>query len=214
MTIRHHLSDELLLSYAAGTLSEGWSLAIATHLALCPDCRKRVLEAEAVGGALLEELEAEPVGDEALAAVMTRIDRAPAEPKRAAPPSADVDTTLPEPLRSYLGEGPLRWRRLATAHQIRIPTRDRTTTVRMLKIGAGKPMPVHGHRGMELTIVLKGSFHDEEGTFARGDIEEANESVEHQPIADEGEDCICLAVTDAPLRFRGVAALLQPFLRI
>ncbi len=75
-------------------------------------------------------------------------------------------------------------------------------------------MPVHGHRGMELTLVLSGSFSDDHGTFARGDIEEADESIEHQPVANEGEDCICLAVTDAPLRFHGIAALLQPFLRI
>jgi putative transcriptional regulator len=75
-------------------------------------------------------------------------------------------------------------------------------------------MPTHGHRGQELTLVLAGSFSDEHGTFARGDVEEADEDVEHQPIADPGEDCICLAVTDAPLRLRGIAAILQPFLRI
>ena len=41
MSIRHHLTDDLLLAYAAGSLNEGWSLAIATHLSLCPDCRRR-----------------------------------------------------------------------------------------------------------------------------------------------------------------------------
>ena len=43
-----HLSDALLLDYAAGSLTEGWSLAVATHLALCPACRSRALAAEAV----------------------------------------------------------------------------------------------------------------------------------------------------------------------
>ena len=39
MTTRHHIADDLLLSYAAGSLAEGWSLAVATHLALCAECR-------------------------------------------------------------------------------------------------------------------------------------------------------------------------------
>jgi putative transcriptional regulator len=35
------------------------------------------------------------------------------------------------------------------------------------------------------------------------------------PVADIGEDCICLAATDAPLRFRRlIPRIAQPFLRI
>ena len=49
----------------------------------------------------------------------------------------------------------------------------------------------------------------------RGDVAEADPSVNHQPVADPGEDCICLAVTDAPLRLTGpFGRLLNPFLRI
>ena len=51
MTIRHHLNDDLLLDYAAGTLSEGWSLAVACHLAMCPQRRGQPALAEAPGGA-------------------------------------------------------------------------------------------------------------------------------------------------------------------
>jgi len=218
MTVKHHLSDELLLSYASGNLSEGWSLAVATHLALCPECRKRLAAAEAVGGALFEAIDPVAVEADALDNVMDRIalpvaeaaDIRSSKPEQATAPE---DLSFPEPLRSYLGDR-LNWRRLGSAQQIKIATGDRGTTCRLLKIPGGQPMPVHGHRGMELTLVLKGSFSDDDGTFARGDIEEADEGIEHQPIATEGEDCICLAVTDAPLRFRGLAALMQPFLRI
>lgn len=214
MTVRHHLSDELLLAYAAGNLSEGWSLAVATHLALCPQCRVRLAKAEAVGGAMLETLEEAPVESSSLDVVMARIAAAPATATRREE-SDDGNLLFPEPLRSYLGGGRnLAWKWLGGARQIKIPTGDKTTTVRLLKIAGGQPMPVHGHRGMELTLVLSGSFSDAHGTFGRGDIEEADESIEHQPVATEGEDCICLAVTDAPLRFHGIAALLQPFLRI
>lgn len=42
MTVRHHIGDDLLLSYAAGTLDEASSLLVATHLALCPHCRAQI----------------------------------------------------------------------------------------------------------------------------------------------------------------------------
>ena len=216
MTVHHHISDELLVSYASGSLSEGWSLAVATHLALCPECRRRLSHAEAIGGAMIEQLEPVAVEASSLDNVLSRITEAPpVAPATRSAPKADGDLLYPEPLRSYLnGASDIRWKRLGTAQQVKIATGDRSTTCRLLKIPGGQPMPVHGHRGLELTIVLAGSFHDDHGTFARGDIEEADEEIEHQPIATEGEDCICLAVTDAPLKFRGVAALLQPFLRI
>jgi putative transcriptional regulator len=209
-----HLSDAILLDYAAGNLSEGWSLAIATHIALCPACRNRVLAAEAIGGAMIETIEPAPVGEDILAATLARIETdAPAPaPRRPAPPNS----VFPEPLRSYLGNGAgIAWRKLSpSAQTFIIPTGDRSTTARLLKIAAGAAMPVHSHRGRELTLVLQGAFQDEGGMFVRGDIEEADEEVEHQPIAVAGEDCICLAVTDARLKFRGIPRLFQPFLGI
>ena len=45
----HHPGVDLLLSYSAGSLGEGWSLAIATHLAYCPTCRSAVEDADDLG---------------------------------------------------------------------------------------------------------------------------------------------------------------------
>ena len=51
--------------------------------------------------------------------------------------------------------------------------------------------------------------------FARGDIEDADEDLQHVPTATADADCICLAVTDAPLRFRSwLVRLVQPVLGI
>ena len=48
-----------------------------------------------------------------------------------------------------------------------------------------------------------------------GDIEICDPNVEHTPVAEPGEDCICLAATDAPLKFSGLLPkIAQPFLRI
>lgn len=215
MTTSHHLSDELLMSYEAGSLAEGWSLAVATHLAYCPECRARADAAKAIGGALLEEIEIAPLRAGALDAVLSRLDATmPETPKNYGGGRSNV----PEPLRSYIGHDldTIAWKSLGTAaKQVIIPTGDKETSVRLLRIGAGEPVPEHGHRGLELTVVLRGTLVDEDERFNVGDVEEANDSVEHQPRAGKDSECICLAVTDAPLRFKSLLVrLAQPFLGI
>lgn len=218
MTVRHHLADDLLLDYAAGSLAEGWSLAVATHLALCPDCRRRLAAAEAAGGQLLETLDTAPDSG-SWASVRARLGTP--TPSASAPAAArpqPATAILPRPLRDYVGGDvdAIRWRPIGTAGaQLRLPTADRSTQVRLLKIPAGQPVPEHGHRGRELTVVLSGAFTDGELYFGRGDIEDADEDLQHIPTATPDADCICLAVTDAPLRFRSwLVRLVQPILDI
>lgn len=226
MKITHHISDELLLDYANGALEEGWSIAVATHLAMCPACRKRLSAMEEAGGMMLEAIPVDvaPSGAEDFAwdAIRVKIESGAAkkgvglrEPKTAPRPQSAV---LPEPLRSYVGGDVdrLKWRALGLgAYHFPIPTSDKDISVRLLRIPAGKPVPEHTHGGRELTLVLKGSFSDESGRFGPGDFEETDETVDHQPVADPGEDCICLAVTDAPLKFKSrIVRMIQPLLGI
>ena len=221
MSIRHHLGDALLLSHASGSLGEAWSLAVATHIALCPTCRANVARAEAIGGALVEEIAPAAMSENAFSSVLERLGDSVAAgeaPRAQAPVVGDI--RIPEPLRSYVAGGGtgagLPWRRLGLgAYQIPIATRDRSATARLLRIPAGKPVPEHGHGGLELTLVLSGAFTDGDAYFGPGDIEEADEAVVHKPHAVAGEDCICLAVTDAPLRFESpIMRMMQPLLKI
>jgi len=211
---RHHISDDLLVSYAAGSLAEGWSLAVATHLSLCARCRQRLGVAEAAGGQLLETLDAGSASDDSWAAVRDRLG-VPPKVETATQPETAI---LPRPLRDYVGGdlAQIRWKMLGKgAAQLRIRTGDGATQVRLLKIPAGKPVPEHSHRGRELTVVLSGAFNDGETLFVRGDVEDADDSVQHVPTATSEADCICLAVTEAPLRFRSwVVRALQPILGI
>ena len=95
-----------------------------------------------------------------------------------------------------------------------LPT-DKGATARLLFIPAGQAVPDHGHRGTELTLVLQGAFRDASDRFGPGDLEIATQADEHTPVAEAGADCICLAATDAPLRFTGmIPRLLQPLFRI
>lgn len=214
----HHVSDDILMAYEAGSLAEGWSLAVATHLALCPQARGRAALARDIGGLLLETIEPAPLAPSAFDRLMARIDADGAMPEKQVARPVPAGIVIPEPLRSYVGGDvdAIRWRKLGGgAHQMRIRTADRSTSVRLLHVPAGQPVPEHGHRGQELTVVLTGTLVDGDDVFRRGEIETADETVEHQPAAGPGEDCICLAVTDAPLRFKSlVVRLAQPFLRI
>ena len=63
--------------------------------------------------------------------------------------------------------------------------------------------------------MLQGAFSDEGGRFGVGDVEVADDDVEHKPVAAKGEACICLAATDAALKFNAfIPKLFQPIFRI
>lgn len=220
ISIQHHPDEVFLLDYASGALGEAWSIAIATHLSLCPDCRRAVAGMESIGAGLMEALEPVPVSPSGFESLMARIDgEAPeidsAEHIVAARPS---EYGIPQPLRSYVenAAGKIEWQRLGRgASQCLIETGQDGATARLLRIPAGKPVPAHTHRGLEFTLVLSGAFSDTTGRYARGDMQEADDSLDHQPWAEPGEDCICLAITEAPLRFKSLAArAVQPFLGI
>ena len=221
MTPQHHPGDDLLIAYAAGSLDEPVALVVATHLALCPRCRAEVARLEALGGVLLEDQAAESLEDETLERVLAKLDDTPPEePAQPATESAESDEApplVPQPLRGYLGKGldQLDWTAFRGLEKVELLPEFPGFRTRLMRIKSGTAMPTHTHEGSELTLVLAGGFSDEHGHFLRGDLAEADPSVNHQPIADPGEDCLCLAVTDAPLRLTGsLGRLLNPFLRI
>lgn len=228
MSPSHHPARDLLLAYAAGTLPEAAGLAVATHLALCPLCRAEVRRLEALGGTLLEQETTAPVSDGLLDAILAQIEEpAPLTlpllgPRQRA--SAD-GPALPEPLRSYVGgdlDG-VQWKPVVRGLDeapVRVGGAAATeaatggTRVRLMRVRSGVAMPRHTHHGTEMTLVLAGGFSDQTGHYLRGDFTLTDTSIDHQPTADPDGDCICLAVTDAPLRLTGpLGRLLNPFVR-
>jgi putative transcriptional regulator len=203
------------MGYAAGTLPEAFNLVVATHISMCDTCRAALAEYDAVGGEVMIDAEPVELAEDALAATMALIDNAPAFDM----PRAKVlrGGVFPAPLQDYVN-GDLdnvKWRRVGGGvRQMVLETSDQAS-VRLLYIPAGTAVPDHGHRGTELTLVLQGAFVDETDRFAAGDVEVANEDLNHTPVAEEGMDCICLAATDAPLSFNGlVPRIAQRFMGI
>jgi putative transcriptional regulator len=199
--IAHHPGEDLLFAYASGAADEAFALVIATHLAFCPECRREVAALERTGGAMLASLAPEAVGRGLLAKTLARLDERP----NVAPTVAQAgDKRVPEPLRSYVGNLDKSWLPLGPGVAHRPLLRRGRTSVRLIRAMPGASVPMHSHEGRELTLVLSGGFHDETGRFGPGDLESATAETKHKPVADPGEVCINLALTDAPLRFFSV----------
>jgi putative transcriptional regulator len=214
MTIRHHLTDKILMAYSAGDLPEAFSLVAATHLSMCDECRARLGAFDALGGAVLDDCAAAPMDDDGIEAAIARITGLAPEPRRQPRPRTPG---LPGPLADYVGGdlSAVKWRPLGMGVRQAILPTGREASARLLYIPAGQAMPDHGHRGTEMTLVLQGAFCDVADRFGPGDVEIADQATEHTPVAEDWADCICLAATDAPLRFKGlIPRVAQPFFRI
>jgi putative transcriptional regulator len=201
MTITHHLDDATLMSFAAGALPAALSAVAAAHTDMCPRCRREVAALERLGGAVMADLS--PVALER------------SEPVQAAAMPADTrelslrtgNGEVPGPIAPLVGGGldAVAWRWLGPGvwdHPLPLTGAGK---LRLLKVAPGHGIPEHGHGGAELTLVLRGSFNDETGRYARGDIADLDETVEHQPVVPPGaSDCICLIASETPERFHGL----------
>jgi putative transcriptional regulator len=179
--------------------------------------------AETVGGILLADTADEQMSLDALDHVLARIEQPSSkagsgDTRLGLDKRATVKTTFPRVLREYVGHDAddVPWKSIGGgAYQHLIETADKSARARLLRIEAGKPVPSHGHRGRELTLVLSGSYQDELSLFGAGDMEDVDEEIVHKPIADTATDCICLVITDAAIRFKEwVPRVFQPMIGI
>ncbi|UWQ49229.1 ChrR family anti-sigma-E factor [Leisingera caerulea] len=208
--ITHHIPDPMIAAYASGSLPHAFSMVVASHLSYCRDCQAALGAHQAAGGALLEEAECVALEPALKSKVLAELD-APAVPD----PVYDAKGIYPGAVMQSLKGRPPRWKTLGMGVKQDILFEDKHGSARLLFIPAGQAVPDHSHNGLELTLVLQGSFSDETGRFGVGDVEIGDEDLEHTPVADAGDPCICLAATDAPLRFKALMPrLLQPLFRI
>jgi putative transcriptional regulator len=212
MTIMHHPSDTTLAAFASGTLDEARALVVATHLSRCPQCRDAVRTFENVGGALLEAAAPADMSAGALDRAMAML----GQPEAVAPVRRDLAEAERLPaLPSHYAMGPWRWLgRGIEWRAVDVPSDD-AVRVFMLKAAPGTKLPKHRHTGTEWTCVFQGAFRHQLGRYGAGDFDEADESVEHDPVVEEGDTCICLVALRGSIELQGFfGRLLQPLVRI
>lgn len=211
-TVKHHLSEDLIFNYATGRLPEAFNLAVATHISMCDACRSAAEAYDVVGGQVLEQQDHVAVQDDSFSKTMALIKSGSQTFVETEKPKTDV----PSPLYDYIGGSlkDVKWTSIGMGAKQCILRTSEQATARLLYIPAGQAMPHHSHAGTELTLVLQGAFEDEINRFNAGDIEIADQHVHHTPTVIGDQDCICLAVTDAPLKFdKLLHRVVQPFLK-
>ena len=229
MNIQHHLDVTTLMAYATGNLSEAFSTAVSTHLSMCQTCRDKLAELEMIGGALLDHVEPVDITAETRENLEKQFDLLMQEDC-----SSDISPDLikiekqtqniecdilPYPLPQIMKHSydDIKWKFLAPGiHSYKLPLSAQSQgDLRLLKIAPGYSMPEHGHHGAELTLVLSGSYSDKYGQYCRGDVADLDHDDEHQPIADIGQECICLFASEKTVKFKGlVPKLLQPIIGV
>ncbi|EGF92106.1 transcriptional activator chrR [Asticcacaulis biprosthecium C19] len=211
----HHPGDDLLWDYHRGALAPGLALAVRTHAETCAHCRSDFKLFDAMGGAMLEEMEGVAMSDNALDLALARIER-PETDEVVAPPHLPAfleGFELPESLKSVkikdrYWAAPGVW--MAPIVLEGAPKAQKTY---LMSVRSGLQMPEHTHRGREITVMLRGRFRDHKGSYGPGDFAMCDESDQrHTPAMEGDDDCLCLVFQEGPIVPQSfVAWMLQPF---
>jgi putative transcriptional regulator len=213
MTILHHPSEETLAAFVSGSLCEGNSLVVATHLAHCNGCRDAIHDMAELAGGLLEQGEPTTISAATRSAALDKLDETPIE-AHPGPTAIDLADRPMAPLSIYEG-GKWQWVGPGVYRQFIDVANDAGTRVFMLKAAPGTRLPDHRHVGTEWTCILKGAFRHDHGRFGAGDFDEADSSVDHNPFVEEGEECICLVALNGHVEMTGwLGRLIQTFVRL
>ncbi|EIL92010.1 ChrR family anti-sigma-E factor [Rhodanobacter spathiphylli] len=216
MKPNRHLDDATLLSYSAGALPAALAVVASAHLERCTTCRERLLDADRIGGVLVQQQRVDVPADDARAAMLALLDAEPAEALPPAPAEIIEERNpdrLPSALHPWFGPSmrALRWRRVAPGVQRIRASGIAGGDLMLLRIAPGSKLPLHSHGGSELTMILDGAYDDLLGHFGPGDVADLDGETLHQPVTSPGVPCICVAATDAPLVFSSwMARTLQP----
>ena len=210
-----HPDLDLMTEYSAGSLPLAQAACISVHIGFCQHCQKLSRQLSEIGAALFEQLEPQSVGDAQLDIVLAKLDE---EPPLVYTKHSDEKNSTPAILQRLMsGEfSDLIWKKIGSALRISyLKTGDPTHEFALYHIKAGGRIPEHTHRGSEMTLVLEGGFSDAQGSYHKGDFIFRRPGDVHAPTALQSEDCICLAVLDAPLKFTNWKfRWMNPFLKL
>lgn len=223
--IRMHPDSDLLVEYAAGSLSLAPCISVTTHLQYCATCCHSVESLKEIGGNMLDAGESMPVSDDLLDKILSCIEATADEDLSTKGSNANhakcstaavedaIAGDLPDYVRDLLPMRELNWRKLSSSLKVApLSVGEDKYELALHRINAGGKAPSHDHTGQEITVVLKGSFSDEDGVYQPGDFIVRHPGDEHRPFAARNEECICLSVLEAPIRLTGIKRVFNPFL--
>ena len=196
-TITHHPDISTLMCCSAGSQPEACAAVIASHLTVCPRCRAEVRRMQKIGVALFDALEPESVD---VPPPVVKLRAAEADDAAKSEPCALSAGEIPQFLVSCVGPclDMIPWKPVARGiwtHTIALSP-GACGDLRLIKVEPGGAFPDHAHEGWELTLVLRGSYSDEFGTFLPGDVADLDQESRHHPVACPKAGCICLTASE------------------
>ena len=196
----HEDFETLLMDYAAGMLNEAHNLFVSSYITVSPQARHTVRKYETAGGILMESCSPATMAANSLHNVLERLTERPTKntEQNTVP---EEEEYWPAPIQKYVVSR--RWRYVVPGIKaLDIPVTDCRSKVLLMKARPGAKLPTHEHRGKELTLVLDGIMHDENGTYQRGDVLIKTTGSVHTPVADPHTGCLSLTIIDVPVRLR------------
>ncbi|WP_143870181.1 ChrR family anti-sigma-E factor [Catenovulum sediminis] len=219
--IKFHPSERLLRGFAAGELSSGINLAVATHVEYCQCCSETVaaIEDELAFDLCKLDDEIQSPFDDMLTSILSASDETAVLAKDAFTTDkresfVQIDgkkfklpRTVQRKMERQEGQN---WRNLAGIHSSALGDFDEYRAS-LIYIEPGVQVPMHKHKSIEMTVVLAGSLSDEQGVYKPGDFIVLDNNIEHSPKTQQSQCCLCLTVMDAPIQFtQGISRLLNP----
>lgn len=226
--IKHHPKFELIQAFVNGDLPASLSAGIAIHADMCPKCKQQIMQlTDEIAETSFENTidnnveftafdsaeissnsDITPMNfDEMLNEITQSDELFKAEPSVMKNISfKNKSYTLPSALNNMAIGNTLHLGKLSRA---RIQLNESEVHTSLLQIQPGGGVPQHTHKGFELTLLLDGSFSDEEGEYVEGDFIMRDSSHKHQPVSEQG--CLCYTVANDALHFtQGINKLLNP----
>ncbi len=214
-SIKHHPSRAMLVDFSAGNLGTAESICVSAHLHFCDQCRNELMRLDQVASQLMTEAEPQTIDEDLFDSVMSKIDALPEAPTKV---ETEEKSDFPHTVTKLINEteSAPNWRRMSSSVDVaRVQTGQNKFEVALHRICAGGKTPHHGHNGTEFTVVLKGSFSDEQAVYSEGDFLLRGPGDEHQPMGAQNGECICLSALAAPIKLSSpLGFLMKPWLRI
>jgi putative transcriptional regulator len=203
-----HPDAQTLKLFSLGKLPEHEALFVSAHLSMCPECKEAVCELDDIAGQALSVMDTEGDCEDLLSSTLAMLDDIEPEPAYT-PPSVDVSKVpnwLPAPINQIVAKqhpNGIQWKRVLPHLSVTQLSSVNGYELNLHRIKAGGRIPKHTHNGREMTVLLQGGFSDSYGDYNEGDFIVRDGEHEHSPIAAENEECICLTLTEKPLKMTG-----------
>jgi putative transcriptional regulator len=223
--INYHPSEAVLEEFVSGNLHASIAMIVSSHVEMCSKCQERVMDLTEKAASNVFDMEDDffkldmeansklfdenhtPHTD--MISSITDLDMEPVNESAVAVTEIEVSgqtIALPNAIRSIALK---EWQGIGKISRARLTLDDDQRRMSLLHIDKGGSVPMHSHKGFEITLLLDGSFEDDMGVYSKGDFIWLDHKHTHNPTTLEG--CVCLTVSSDALKFtQGVSQLINP----